>query len=88
MSHPEVKILGGDLVISLPVDALIFGATHGRYFDNFPDGEAPVVSDPLLFAQAICEELMAEEEDGSTLVHLMLDKAAENAFENGCDGVD
>lgn len=88
MSHPIVRIEDGNLVISLPVDALIFGVTHGRYFDNFPDGEAPAVTDPALFAQAICAELMAEEEDGSTLVHHMLDEAAEYAFENGCDGVD
>lgn len=83
-----VEIKDGKLVITIGIEALVFGVTHGAYFDNLPEGEAPEVTDAALFAQAICDALTEEEEDGSTLVHRMLDKAAENAIEDGCDGVD
>ena len=37
---------------------------------------------------AILQELRHEEEDGTTLVHIMLDKAAERAVENGAEGIE
>ena len=40
------------------------------------------------FANDILQELLAEEDDGTTLVHKMLDKAADNAIENGSENVE
>jgi hypothetical protein len=85
---PQIEIKDGKLLISIGIDALIFGVTHGRYFDNYPEGEQPKVTNKALFADAIRCELEREEEDGTTLLYAMLDKAAENAIEDGCDGID
>lgn len=52
------------------------------------DGAEVVITDRAKFVQAMIEELKSEEEDGTTLVHVMLDKAAERAVENGAEGIE
>lgn len=82
----KVEIVDGVLNISIGVDLLIYAITHGS--DFWPDDDELVVTDPDVFAAEIARELENEEEDGTTLVHRMFDKAAETAVDNGCEGVD
>jgi hypothetical protein len=86
----EAVIENGKLVISIGLNELAFAATHGPYFFGAgnPEFEEPRVTDVNVFADAILDELLAEQEDGTTLVHEMFDKAAERAVENGCEGIE
>lgn len=77
----SVKIVDGRLEITLGIDILKHAVTIGVPLDE------DAVTDIDLFADAIMLELRREDEDGTTLVHRMLDKAATNAVENGCAGV-
>ena len=52
---------------------------------NYSDAE---ITDETVFAQAICDALEDEEEDGSTPVHRLLDAAADSAIEQGCEGIE
>lgn len=81
----EVKNEDGVLNISIGVDLLVHAITQGS--DFWPEDEL-TVTDADVFASEIARELESEQEDGTTIVHLMLDKAAENALNNGCEGVD
>ena len=44
------------------------------------------VTDPALFARSLLGELNEEKEDGTTLVHGLLDMAIEAAVDNGEEG--
>ena len=74
----EVGLVDGRLVISIGVNALAFAAA------NHDDGIT--ICDPDLAAEEIVRELRREEEDGTTPVHRLLDKAVFDAWENGGDG--
>lgn len=83
----NVEIKDGKLQIIIGIEALVYGITNGStFFDYYLDDI--IVTDQNEFAQAILEQLNAEEEDGSTMVHRMLERAAEKAVENGCEGVE
>lgn len=86
----HVDIIKGRLVISIGISALCFAATRGPYFDDIcaRTSQDIIVTDQDAFAKEILRELRREEEDGTTLVHLMLDKAAERAVENGAEGIE
>ena len=87
----EVKLSDGKLIIEIDVPTLCFAATHGPYFDDIvaaADGAEIRITNEQEFAKAILSELRQEEEDGTTLVHIMLDKAAEQAVENGAEGIE
>lgn len=45
------------------------------------------ITDINTFAKDLVTELTSEDEEGTTLVHQMLDTAANNAFENGSAGM-
>lgn len=81
----EIIITDGILNISIGVDLLVHAVTNGS---DFWDEVSLKVTDNDLFVAAIAHELELEQEDGTTLVHLMFDKAAENAAENGCEGIE
>ena len=81
----EIIITDGILNISIGVDLLVHAVTNGS---DFWDEVSLKVTDNDLFVAAIAHELELEQEDGTTLVHLMFDKAAENAVENGCEGIE
>lgn len=78
----RVAVVGGRLVISIGVRTLAFAVA------NSPDHEGdPIkITDPLAAAKEIRVELVREEEDGTTEVHKLLDKAAYDAWENGGEG--
>jgi hypothetical protein len=80
----KVKIADGRLILSIGIDVLCGATEYGvqQYFT----GDVKI-TDNDQFAAELCRELGNEEEDGSTLVHRMLDKAASTAIENGANGV-
>ena len=82
----KAEIVGGKLSITIDVDSLIKYVTLGGAFDCFPDD--PIVTDKMAFAQEILGQLTMEAEDGSTPLHRMIDKAAIDAVENGCEGIE
>lgn len=73
-----VEIARGRLVISIGVNALGYAVTAGE--------QGLRVTDATLAAANILRELQREEEDGTTPVHKMLDKAALDAWEHGGEG--
>ena len=75
-----VEIVDGVLNISLGIDILCF-ATQSEIYDF-------KIVDNNGFSNDIINELLSEEEDGTTLVHRMLDEAANNAIENGSEYIE
>jgi hypothetical protein len=85
------KVAKGVLTISIGVNTLVFACNE--HPDNVSDdGDGKVWSVDQRhgadFAIDVAQELRSEEEDGTTLVHLMLDKAILAAIENGSQFVD
>ena len=87
----NVQVVGGRLVITIGVaclgKAILFCPSLIKYDEDADEYLYPEVTDPLAFAKALETELCKEEEDGTTLVHQMLDEAAMNAVEGGADGI-
>jgi hypothetical protein len=80
-----VAIEADQIVIRVPVLAVPHAAMIA--FDNAYGEHRYEVEDGPAFAAELVTELGREEEDGTTLVHLMLDKAATRALENGGFGI-
>lgn len=76
----KLQIKDGELIISIGIDTLCF-ATQSEILDF-------KIINNIGFAKDILNELESEEEDGTTLVHRMLDSAANNAIENGSEFVE
>lgn len=75
----NVEIKNNKLIIIIDIDYVKFITETCKI---------PVtVSDKLLFASEVKTELLKEEEDGTNLIHIMLDSAIYNALENGSDGL-
>lgn len=89
--HLRVRIEREQIVISIGVATLPkvveFGHDHHSYDEEAGDYLVPKITDPDTFAKEVLSELEREEEDGTTLVHLMFDKAIAHAIENGAEGV-
>jgi hypothetical protein len=73
-----VALVDGRLVISIGVNTLAHATAYA-------DDPVKIV-DPDLAAEEIVRELTREEEDGTTPVHKLLDKAVFDAWENGGEG--
>lgn len=89
----EISIAEDELIIRVGISTLCNAIRLCPYIDNFVmdhdgDESSVVINNELLFAKAIVAALEEEEEDGSTLVHRMLDTAAEAAIDDGCEGID
>ncbi len=90
--HIQVEIIEGRLVVSIGVDTL---ATAVKYMPKLDEAFDEVecvyieneITDADKLAAAIVDALDDEEEDGTTLVHRMLDKAALQAIHNGAEGI-
>ena len=80
------------LLVAVSDETLRFAAEHhpDLWDGSAESADGPVVkiTDLRKFMAAVCAELNAEHEDGSTLATRMLDNAIRAAVENGCDGVD
>jgi hypothetical protein len=86
MANINIEIVDGRLIVSASVGTMIQAFKWcSNYMTQFDENEYMI--DGKVFAQEIMGELLAEDEDGSTLIHEMFDKAAERAIENGCKGV-
>ncbi|MGN5375848.1 hypothetical protein [Sphingomonas hankookensis] len=84
---PLVELDGGEIVIRVPIDAIPAAAAVA--FDNhygFEQHKIEVV-DGDTFAIELLHELRKEAEDGSTLVHRMLDRACVLCAEAGAFGL-
>ena len=87
----SVKVTDGRLVISIGISTLAFAAQECNYCYSYDQTVNDFVhhmkvTDPLLFAKELVTELQEEDEEGTTSVHLMIDKAVEQAVENGARG--
>ena len=77
-----VEIVNGVLNISIGIDTLYFALSENDFHTQFK------VTSIKGFAKDVLNELLSEEEDGTTLVHRMLDEAANNAIENGSEYIE
>lgn len=78
----KAEIRGGELVISIPVETLCFAVMQRDSMGGLR------VVDRDEFAKDILRELWREEEDGSTLLHHLFDKAATEAANQGSLGLE
>lgn len=79
-----IEIVEGELVIRIGVDTLMI-AVQGA--DDWDD-ETMTIVDPDTFAAEIANALQNnEQEDGTTDVHLAIDKAAMHVVEYGTEAV-
>lgn len=85
-----VSIEGGDIVVRVTLDALVFASENGvlATFSKLKNGFRTVkVHDPVQWRDAIVRALRREKENGDTPVHLMLDDALEYAVDQGEEGI-
>ena len=74
-----VEIKDGELQISIGIDTLCFAVSEKIADFKITDNEG--------FAKDILNELENEDEEGTTEIHRLLDKSADDAVENGsCNG--
>ncbi len=79
------------LRMDIGADILRFAAEqHPDFWDGERHWSEPSIkiTDADIFAKEVAREINRENEDGSTLLTKMLDKAIRIAVENGCEGVD
>ena len=81
---PEIKVADGRFAISMDLEALLcLDEATGLY------NEARLkITDKAAFLGEFVRQLQVEAEDGTTLVHRMLDTAFEWAVENGAEGIE
>lgn len=85
----RVEPINDGIVITLPATAFKMAAElHPDLWDHAADASSLKIIDQNAFAKDVVRELRREEEDGTTLVHLMFDSAVMRALENGCEGID
>lgn len=80
----RVEISSGQLTISIGIDTLCHAVSIGR---SYGMGDLSI-NNADVFAAEMLNELNAESEDGSTMVHNMLDTAASQAIDNGAEGAE
>jgi hypothetical protein len=85
----SVKIEGDELIVRIGIATLAFAAEQSEAFVDWDDDYREYrklfeVSDNRKFAKGVCEFLLVEEEDGSTLIERALDSAFHYAIENDC----
>lgn len=81
----------GALDMGIGLEVLCFAAeNHPGFYDPDarPDGPNIQITNAVVFAREVMNEINRESEDGSTLLTDMLDEAIKRAVENGCMGVD
>lgn len=90
--HLDVKIEGEVLMISVGINrlanAIELAPDLATYDQEIGEFRYPKIIDSKMFAREVAIALERESEDGTTLVHAMLDRAACDAIENGAEGVE
>jgi len=90
-----VEIVDGELRISIGVSRLKFACEHcpdeniglTKYDEDLDDYLSYEVTDERAFADGVKLALQGEAEDGTTMVHQLLDKAMVKAIEDGAMGI-
>lgn len=86
-----VRIENDAIIIKLPLDTLKMATEYCGELATFDeaknDWRKVEVTDLQEWAKAVVHELEREEEDGSTAITRMLDKAFEQAVEQGAEGI-
>lgn len=77
----EITLDDGRLSISIGIATLAFAVTHGAGVEGVYR-----IADPWKAAESIRHYLLEEDEEGTTPVHTLLDKAAWEAWEQGEEG--
>ncbi|TIW54190.1 MAG: hypothetical protein E5V54_22730 [Mesorhizobium sp.] len=81
----------GAIVIKVPASTLKRAAVMLPAFEHYDEDSGdflvPKIKDPKIFAKEVLRTLRSEEEDGTTLVHEMFDKAIEEAVEQGAEDI-
>ena len=72
----------GDITIKIPRSYIRHTVAM---LEDLPEGSR--VTNTKVFSDAVLSELRSEQEDGTTLVHVMLDAAVLEAVEQGAEGV-
>lgn len=80
------KLEDGKIVISIPVEHLPDAVE--QYWSCGKSNDRFKVTDTSEFAKSFVRALNAEEEDGTTLVHNMLDAAVDLCVNSGFEGID
>lgn len=83
----EVGLVGDRLVISIPIDTLVFAAEHA-FETAYGEEHGLKVTDSKIFAEDVLRALQYEKEDGTTPVHELLDAALISAVDDGSEGVE
>lgn len=85
----EVTTTDDQLVITIGLDALVNILSSQPFWPLCgEDQEACKVLDRAQFIKDVVRELQSEEEDGTTVLHRALDRAAIEAIENGSEAVE
>jgi len=79
-----IKIENGELVITIGVDIIKHAVTVGRAYGL---GDVKITDDKK-FLNALCRELLREDEDGTTRIHRAFDDAVSDLLEDPDGGVD
>jgi hypothetical protein len=85
--HLDTKIEGEAITIVIHRSFLVDVAGPAA-FDGVAGFESARIVDPKQFVEDVGNELRREAEDGSTLVHLMLDSAIRNLGEHGANSIE
>jgi hypothetical protein len=79
-----IEIVDGRVMISIGIDALIFAVKGSEMWEEQLENQRGwSIGNEDGFAQDIVAELEDEQEDGTTEVHLMFDRAIQRAFDQG-----
>ena len=89
MKTEEYKVAyidGDDIVIRIAIDALPIAYEGAIELGAVAPGYK--ITDARKFAKEVINALVDEDEQGTTAVHRLFDKAMEDAIENGAEGVE
>jgi len=85
-----VEVKDNKLIISIGIDTLAFVAERCPHFYNYDkhnnEEKYVTVVDNNELAHDVVRALTDEEEDGSTILHRLIDDAIEDAYEDGSLG--
>lgn len=84
--NAEAHIEGDAILIRLPLENLQ-AVAEGGWASGALDMRWQI-TDPAVFAKELCGELNREEEDGTTPIHRLFDRAIDKAAENGAEGIE
>ena len=86
--HLTIQVAEGKLIIEIGIETLAMASylPLSDYSVDHEDYITPLIVDNARMAIGVCNELLEEDEEGTTMVHEMLDKAIMRAYENGSEG--